>query len=281
MVSSHKRNLADRSTPMIMTGYEEGSKAYRLCNPSTNKVMVTCGVVFEEDLSWIWDSTEPDNIFTVVHSNYGHADDPETRTCTAVNASSEAGATNSSSSTPWMGGAGASSAGSVAARSSVAGADAVDTSPTNNPITPRSRGDNSRPSWLDGAAQGSSEKRPTNPCVVWPEERQSLIEELVPVKGKGTPNPEESGVPYVMEGSILARNTRKEQPRFVCLELIDMATRELASTCVHDGEKHQLKLHPSGKKLGSCCVHAPLNPGKGATWDLSQETEDSQVKEQA
>ncbi|KAK1611292.1 hypothetical protein QYE76_034965 [Lolium multiflorum] len=77
-VSSHKRKLVNRSTPMIMTGYEEGSKAYRLCNPSTNKVVVTCDVVFEEDLSWIWDSTEPvhDEIFTVVcNSNSKHADD--------------------------------------------------------------------------------------------------------------------------------------------------------------------------------------------------------------
>ncbi|KAK1670120.1 hypothetical protein QYE76_058279 [Lolium multiflorum] len=74
-VSSHKRNLEDRSTPMIMTGYEKGSKAYRLCNPSTNKVIVTCDVVFEEDLSWIWNSTEPDDTFTVVHSEVEHADD--------------------------------------------------------------------------------------------------------------------------------------------------------------------------------------------------------------
>jgi hypothetical protein len=34
---------------MIMTGYEEGSRAYRLCNPSTNKVIVAYDVVFEED----------------------------------------------------------------------------------------------------------------------------------------------------------------------------------------------------------------------------------------
>ncbi|XP_071679914.1 uncharacterized protein [Lolium perenne] len=77
-VSGHKRSLAGRSTPMIMTGYEEGSKAYRLCNPSTNKVVVTCDVVFEEDLSWIWDSTEPDEMFTVVCSEL-HVDDQGTR----------------------------------------------------------------------------------------------------------------------------------------------------------------------------------------------------------
>ncbi|KAK1650444.1 hypothetical protein QYE76_068249 [Lolium multiflorum] len=79
-VSSHKRNLADRSTPMIMTGYEEDSKAYRLCNPSTNKVIVTCDVVFEEDLSWIWNSMEPDETFTVVYSDCEHADDQDAGT---------------------------------------------------------------------------------------------------------------------------------------------------------------------------------------------------------
>ncbi|KAK1619296.1 hypothetical protein QYE76_024813 [Lolium multiflorum] len=94
-VSGHKRSLADRSTPMIMTGYEEGSKAYRLSNPLTNKVIVACDVVFEEDLSWIWNSTEPEEIFTVGHSDYRHTDDqvwPDTRI------DAETGAMNSSSS---------------------------------------------------------------------------------------------------------------------------------------------------------------------------------------
>jgi hypothetical protein len=73
---------------MIMTGYEEGSKAYRLCNPSTNKVVVTCDVVFEEDLSWIWDSTELDEIFTIVYSELKqHADDQETKSPDNVKAS--------------------------------------------------------------------------------------------------------------------------------------------------------------------------------------------------
>ena len=41
-----------------MVGYEKGSKAYRACNPSTNKVVVTLDVVFEEAKSWNWNSIE-------------------------------------------------------------------------------------------------------------------------------------------------------------------------------------------------------------------------------
>ncbi|KAK1619346.1 hypothetical protein QYE76_024863 [Lolium multiflorum] len=93
-VSSHKRNLAERSTPMIMTGYEEGSKAYRLCNPSTNKVIVACDVVFEEDLSWIWNSTEPEEIFTVVYSGIEHADDQGMEKRAEVDTSTGTGASS-------------------------------------------------------------------------------------------------------------------------------------------------------------------------------------------
>jgi hypothetical protein len=65
----------------------------------------------------------------------------------------------------------------------------------------------------------------------------------VAVRPADKSSPEESSVPYGMEGCIRARNTRKKQPRFVCLDLISLITCELASTptCVHDSEKHRLK----------------------------------------
>ena len=47
-VTGHTSKLADRSTPMVLVGYEKGTKTYRACNPSTNKVVVTRDVVFEE-----------------------------------------------------------------------------------------------------------------------------------------------------------------------------------------------------------------------------------------
>lgn len=40
--------LADKSTPMIFVGYEEGVKAYGVFDPAMNKVHVTRDVAFEE-----------------------------------------------------------------------------------------------------------------------------------------------------------------------------------------------------------------------------------------
>ncbi|KAK1686566.1 hypothetical protein QYE76_047414 [Lolium multiflorum] len=81
-VAGHTSKLADRSTPMIMIGYEAGSKAYRAYNPINKKLVVTRDVVFEEEKSWNWGSTEPvqsisNEIFTVVYSD-SHADDQGT-----------------------------------------------------------------------------------------------------------------------------------------------------------------------------------------------------------
>ena len=40
--------LEDRSTPMILLGYEEGTKAYWLYDPCGGKVVVSRDVVFDE-----------------------------------------------------------------------------------------------------------------------------------------------------------------------------------------------------------------------------------------
>jgi hypothetical protein len=50
-VKKTKLNLAkleDRSTPMVLLGYEEGNKAYRLYDPRGGKVVVSQDVVFDE-----------------------------------------------------------------------------------------------------------------------------------------------------------------------------------------------------------------------------------------
>lgn len=54
----HLRKLDDRSTPMVFIGYEEGTKAYRLYNPVTDRVHVSRDVVFEEDRAWNWNQAE-------------------------------------------------------------------------------------------------------------------------------------------------------------------------------------------------------------------------------
>lgn len=51
----HLRKLDDRSTPMVMLGYEPGMKAYRLYNPATDRVHVSRDVVFEEERAWKWE----------------------------------------------------------------------------------------------------------------------------------------------------------------------------------------------------------------------------------
>jgi hypothetical protein len=51
-VAGHTNKLADRSTPMIMIGYEAGTKAYRAYNPVNKKLVVTRDVIFDEKKSW-------------------------------------------------------------------------------------------------------------------------------------------------------------------------------------------------------------------------------------
>jgi transposase InsO family protein len=51
----HIDKLDDRSTPGVFIGYAEGSKAYRILDPGTQRVRTTRDVVFDEGRGWIWD----------------------------------------------------------------------------------------------------------------------------------------------------------------------------------------------------------------------------------
>ena len=44
----HLDKLKDRSTPMVLLGYKEGTKAYRLYDPKRGKVVISIDVVFDE-----------------------------------------------------------------------------------------------------------------------------------------------------------------------------------------------------------------------------------------
>ena len=44
--------LEDRSTPMVLLGYAEGTKAYRLYDPRGDTVLVSRDVVFDEKAAW-------------------------------------------------------------------------------------------------------------------------------------------------------------------------------------------------------------------------------------
>ncbi len=72
----HIGNLDDRSTPGVFIGYAEGSKAYRILDPGTQRVRTMCDIVFDEGRGWIWDkavdggSTPTSDNFTVEYVHF-------------------------------------------------------------------------------------------------------------------------------------------------------------------------------------------------------------------
>jgi hypothetical protein len=70
----HLQKLEDRSKPMIFMGYEPGSMAYRVYDPTTKHVHITHDVVFDEEGKWSWDCDKIDSVFII---EYVVADLPE------------------------------------------------------------------------------------------------------------------------------------------------------------------------------------------------------------
>jgi hypothetical protein len=69
----HLQKLDDRSYPMVFIGYEIGSKAYRLFDPSTKRVNVSRDVIFDEGVWWNWEAPEEppaSSVFTIEHHVY-------------------------------------------------------------------------------------------------------------------------------------------------------------------------------------------------------------------
>jgi len=56
----HIGKLDDRSTPGVFIGYAEGSKAYRILDPETQRVRTARDVVFDEGRGWAWDKAVDD-----------------------------------------------------------------------------------------------------------------------------------------------------------------------------------------------------------------------------
>lgn len=54
----HLKKLDDRSRMLVHLGTEPGSKAYRLLNPKTRRIVVSRDVVFDETKGWNWKSVE-------------------------------------------------------------------------------------------------------------------------------------------------------------------------------------------------------------------------------
>ena len=62
-VPDRKRTKLDRkSTSCVLLGVSEESKAYRLYDPISHKIIVSRDVVFEEDKSWDWNKRHEENI---------------------------------------------------------------------------------------------------------------------------------------------------------------------------------------------------------------------------
>jgi hypothetical protein len=57
----HISKLNDRSTTGVFIGYAEGSKAYHILNPGTQRVGTTRDVVFDEGRGWTWDKAVDDS----------------------------------------------------------------------------------------------------------------------------------------------------------------------------------------------------------------------------
>ena len=56
----HIGKLDDRGTPGVFIGYAEGSKAYRILEPGTQRVRTARDVVFNEGRGWAWDKAVDD-----------------------------------------------------------------------------------------------------------------------------------------------------------------------------------------------------------------------------
>jgi hypothetical protein len=65
----HIGKLNDRSTPGVFISYAEGSKAYCILNPGTQRMRTTRDVVFDEGRGWTWDKAEDDDL-TPTYDNF-------------------------------------------------------------------------------------------------------------------------------------------------------------------------------------------------------------------
>jgi hypothetical protein len=63
---SRRVKLDAKSFKCILLGVSEESKAYRLFNPTTNKIIVSRDVVFEEDQQWCWDNSSNTDLGTAL-----------------------------------------------------------------------------------------------------------------------------------------------------------------------------------------------------------------------
>ena len=54
---SKRTKLDDKSLSCVLLGVSEELKAYKLCDPTSQRIIISRDVVFKEDKSWDWDKT--------------------------------------------------------------------------------------------------------------------------------------------------------------------------------------------------------------------------------
>jgi hypothetical protein len=69
----HISKLDDRSTLGVLIGYVEGSKAYSILDPGTQRVHMVHNVVFDEGRGWAWDKAVDDGT-TPTYSDFAGAE---------------------------------------------------------------------------------------------------------------------------------------------------------------------------------------------------------------
>ena len=62
VLDSKRTKLDDKSLSCVLLGVSEESKAYRLYDPTSQRIIISRDVVFEEDKSWDWDKTHEESI---------------------------------------------------------------------------------------------------------------------------------------------------------------------------------------------------------------------------
>jgi hypothetical protein len=73
---THLKKLDDRSVSVVYFGVESGSKAHRMYNPNTGKIVVSRDVVFEETTAWRWESEISESSEFVVENDWGEVSQP-------------------------------------------------------------------------------------------------------------------------------------------------------------------------------------------------------------
>lgn len=101
VTTPHQKKLDDRSRRMIFVGYESGSKAYRVYDPSTRRVHISRDVVFDEAAAWAWSMANPSEPSDFTVEEQDHAEPSVIITTTTTTEASSA----SSSASPAPSGA--------------------------------------------------------------------------------------------------------------------------------------------------------------------------------